>query len=197
MNSEFRFEGINHLAFVCRDMAETIAFWEGTLGMPLVCTLDIPMDAQHFFFDAGNETLVAFFWFPNSPPAEPGRAAPSDYPPGDFVSAIGSCNHVAFTVPLDDFEGHVARLRDKGVEVSEILNHDDSKWQMSRKMNDRVWLRSAYFWDPNGILLEFAALTRPFGPEDRRHEPKNANGDRVPVEDIRGRYVRTAQSPSR
>ena len=31
MNTEFNFQGINHLAFVCRDMAETIEFWEGKL----------------------------------------------------------------------------------------------------------------------------------------------------------------------
>ena len=28
-NTEFEFRGINHLALVCRDMAETVEFWEG------------------------------------------------------------------------------------------------------------------------------------------------------------------------
>jgi len=185
----FKYNGINHLALVCRDMAETVAFWEGTLEMPLVCTLDLPLDGQHFFFDAGNETLVAFFWFPNTPPPEPGFAAPADYPPGDFVSAVGSCNHVALTVPLDEYDDHVARLTAKGIAHSEVMNHDDSKWQMSRTLNERVWLRSMYFWDPNGILVEFAALTRPFGPQDRRHDPKDATGARVPLSEIRSSYT--------
>ena len=69
------------------------------------------------------------------------------------------------------------------------MNHDDSKWQMSRSLNDRVWLRSMYFWDPNGILVEFAALTRPFRPQDRRHDPKDANGERVSINEIRNSYA--------
>jgi catechol 2,3-dioxygenase-like lactoylglutathione lyase family enzyme len=192
-NTEFEFRGINHLAFVCRDMAETIEFWEGALGMPLVCTLDLPFGgAQHFFFDAGNETLIAFFWFADAPPAEPGHSAPANYPPNDITSAIGSCNHVALTVPTERFDEHVAALTEKGIAVSSIVNHDDSKWGMSRSMNESVWLRSAYFWDPNGILVEVAALTRPFGPEDMEHDPKDAQGDRVPLEELRSRYARNA-----
>jgi catechol 2,3-dioxygenase-like lactoylglutathione lyase family enzyme len=31
----FAFNGINHLALVCRDMARTVEFYEGVLGMPL------------------------------------------------------------------------------------------------------------------------------------------------------------------
>ena len=30
----FEVRGINHLALVCRDMAATVAFYEGILGMP-------------------------------------------------------------------------------------------------------------------------------------------------------------------
>ncbi|MGH6996787.1 MAG: VOC family protein, partial [Phenylobacterium sp.] len=30
-----RTTGINHLALVCRDMEETVAFYAGVLGMPL------------------------------------------------------------------------------------------------------------------------------------------------------------------
>ena len=39
-----------------------------------------------------------------------------------------------------------------------ILNHDDSESQVSREMHDGVFVRSVYFFDPDGILLEFAAL---------------------------------------
>jgi catechol 2,3-dioxygenase-like lactoylglutathione lyase family enzyme len=46
-----RTQGINHLALVCRDMAETQRFYEGVLGMPLVKTLALPDGGQHFFFD--------------------------------------------------------------------------------------------------------------------------------------------------
>lgn len=35
-------KGINHLAPVCRDMAETVASYAGALGMPLVKTVALP-----------------------------------------------------------------------------------------------------------------------------------------------------------
>jgi hypothetical protein len=34
-----------------------------------------------------------------------------------------------------------------------------------------VFVRSIYFQDPDGILLEFAAWTRELTPEDVAHEP--------------------------
>ena len=59
----------NHLALVCRDMAETIAWYEDVLGMKLVKTLELPGGrGQHFFLDMGNgRDGVAFFWFPEAP----------------------------------------------------------------------------------------------------------------------------------
>jgi catechol 2,3-dioxygenase-like lactoylglutathione lyase family enzyme len=181
--SEFEFRGINHLALVCKDMDETIAFYEGILGMPLVYTIDLPNDGgQHFFFDAGNETLLAFFWFPNAPSLEPGKVAPAHMiTDGDFTSAIGSMNHVALTVPEDRFDEKVELLKSRGVECSPILNHDDSPRQVARTNHEGVWLRSVYFWDPNGVLLELATLTRPFTAADARHMPRNAEGKAVPL----------------
>jgi len=38
-----------------------------------------------------------------------------------------------------------------------------------------------YFRDPNGIHMELAALTRPYSDEDVRHDPMDANGQRVPL----------------
>lgn len=186
MAERFEFGGVNHLALVCRDMAATIEFYEGVLGMPLVLTVDLPEGSgQHFFFDAGNDTLLAFFWFPDAPRPVPGSAAPANLPGvGDFTSAIGSMNHVALTVPAASFDAKVELLRSKGVECSEVMNHDDSKWQMSRRNHPGVWLRSVYFWDPNGVLLELAALTRPLVPGDVRHDPRDAAGAPVPLDSL-------------
>jgi len=41
-NTEFELGGINHLALVSSDMQQTIDFYSGVLGMPLVKTLDLP-----------------------------------------------------------------------------------------------------------------------------------------------------------
>ncbi|MDE2464954.1 MAG: VOC family protein, partial [Alphaproteobacteria bacterium] len=41
-NRVFEFQGINHLALVCKDMARTVEFYSNVLGMPLIKTLDLP-----------------------------------------------------------------------------------------------------------------------------------------------------------
>ena len=74
-NTEFKLNGINHLALVSSDMARTVDFYTNVLGMPLIKTLEIPGGAQHFFFDCGNGDSLAFFWFPEAPAAVPGISA--------------------------------------------------------------------------------------------------------------------------
>ena len=76
-NTEFEFMGINHLAPACRDMKETVDFYSGVLGMPLICTTAAGPTDQVFFFDAGNGTCLAFMWSPDYPPAAPGVASPA------------------------------------------------------------------------------------------------------------------------
>ncbi len=180
-DSGFDLQGVHHVVLVCRDMAETVRFYRDLLGMPLLKTIDLPNDAgQHFFFDIGNGDCLAFFWFPNAPVAAPGTAAPAALPgEGAFTSAHGSLNHLAFKVPLESFDSYYARLKSKGVAVSAILNHDDSPAQVSPSVTPAVFVRSFYFFDPDGVCLEFAAWTRQFTAADVAHEPMAADGRRV------------------
>ncbi len=168
--------GVNHLALVCRDMARTVAFYEGVLGMPLVKTVELPLGmGQHFFFDCGGGDLLAFFWFPGAPEPGPGVTGPRARPDtGEIVSAVGSMNHVAFKVPLERIDEYRDRLLAAGVACSETVNHDDSEWGVSEEQHEGVFVRSVYFFDPDGILLELAASTRPFGPGDVAHAPSSA-----------------------
>jgi len=172
----FELGGINHLALVCRDMERTVAFYEGVLGMPLVKTIELPAGmGQHFFFDCGGSDHLAFFWFPDAAEPVSGISGPGVRPDqGSLTSAIGSMNHVAFQVPPEKMEEYQAKLRAAGVETSEIANHDDSEWTISDDWTDDVYVRSLYFVDPDGILLEFAAWTRPMGPADVVHQPNGA-----------------------
>ena len=179
-NTDFSFGGVNHVALVCKDMARTVDFYTNVLGMPLIKTLEIPGGGQHFFFDCGNGDSVAFFWFPNAPEAQPGISSAAVMPgSGDIASAHGSMNHLAFDVPADKFDSYVDKLRAKGIEVSPVLNHDDSERTVTDELHDGVFVRSVYFRDPDGILLEFACWTKAFGPEDARHAPADAEGRRV------------------
>jgi catechol 2,3-dioxygenase-like lactoylglutathione lyase family enzyme len=175
-NREFPIRGVNHLALVCKDMQRTVAFYSGVLGMPLIKTIELPNNTgQHFFFDMGNGDALAFFWFPDAPDAAPGVASAAHMPgSGDLVTAHGSMNHIAFDIPAERFDEAVAKLHEKGVATSPVLNHDDSPSQVAREMYPGVFVRSIYFMDPDGILLEFASWTRVFGESDVRHRPATA-----------------------
>src|SRR3954453_7758030 len=82
--------GIHHAALICSDVEQTIEFYQGLLGFPLVELVenrDYP-GSSHFFFDLGNETLLGFFDFPGLG-LEPG------------IEAIGAVQHIAIAVPPD------------------------------------------------------------------------------------------------
>jgi catechol 2,3-dioxygenase-like lactoylglutathione lyase family enzyme len=181
VNSEFEFRGVNHLALVCKDMAATVRFYRDVLGMPLTKTIDLPGGmGQHFFFDIGNGDSLAFFWFANAPAASPGISSPQNLPGhGSMVTAHGSMNHIAFDVPAEKFDLYCERLKAKGVKVSPVLNHDDSPSQVSAEVTDRVFVRSIYFFDPDGACLEFACWTKAFGPDDVAHDPMTASGEKA------------------
>ena len=167
--------GINHLALVCKDMGETVHFYQDILGMPLVKTIMLPDGGQHFFFDCGGGNMVAFFWWDKAPDAAPGIASVEHFPTKP-MSAVGSMNHVAFTVDEAELEPCIKRLEDAGVPVLPmVVNHDDSPQGVAAKVHPGVFVRSVYFTDPNGIMLEFAAFTRAMGaPGDVAHEPAGA-----------------------
>src|SRR5215210_7198492 len=125
-----RWRGINHLALVTPDMDATVRFYQGVLGMRLVATLAAgPM--RHYFFEVGPENTVAFFeWSGHSTFAKP-AGLPTEQWPLQF-------DHLSFNLPdeqalLDMQE----RLREAGVEVTEVVDHDI--------------VRSIYFTDNNGI----------------------------------------------
>jgi catechol 2,3-dioxygenase-like lactoylglutathione lyase family enzyme len=182
-NEEFTIGGVNHLALVCSDMKETMDFYTGVLGMRLVKTIELSGNrGQHFFFDMGGGNTLAFFWFPDAPEGVPGISAPVNAPGlGEWTSAVGSMNHIAFNVPEDKFLDYRAKLVNKGVQVSPILDHDDSEAGVAREMHPGVFVRSFYFQGPDGIVLEFACWRRVMGqPGDVAHEPKTA-ADRTGV----------------
>ena len=189
-NPKFELRGFNHVAFVCRDMEETVRWYEDVLGMKLVKTLELPNGrGQHFFLDLGNGVDgIAFFWFPNAPEGTPGESLHPTFDDnmqriGDGaggVTAIGTMNHIAFDVPPEQIEEYRDRLRAMGVPVTEITNHADSLDGGHKADYDPqtdggdVFIRSLYFKDPNGILLEFACWTRTLNESDVQHAPATA-----------------------
>lgn len=196
-NTEFELRGFNHIALVCRDMAETVAWYEDKLGMKLVKTLELPGGrGQHFFLDMGNGVDgIAFFWFPTGIEGTPGDSIHPTFDEnmrvvgdgGGGMTAIGTTNHIAFDVAADKIDEYLVKLRGKGVRVTEIVNHADSLEGGHKKHydpatdNGDVFVRSLYFRDPNGVLLEFASWTTTFDSSDIKHAPATAADARVGI----------------
>jgi glyoxylase I family protein len=120
--------GVHHVALICRDVEETIRFYQEFLGFPLVELVenrDYP-GSSHFFFDIGNHNLLGFFDFPGH-----------DHPA--FAETIGGVQHLAISVSGEQFAAARRRLEEAGVDY---LGPD-------RGVED-----SLYFRDPNGVGLE-------------------------------------------
>lgn len=151
-NTEFELQGFNHVAFVARDMAETVRWYSDVLGMKLVKTMELPGGrGQHFFLDMGNGVDgIAFFWFDGAPEGVPGESLQGS----NGMSAIGTMNHLAFDVPAERFDEYREKLKAKGVKVTMAINHSDSldgghKPDYDPATDDGdVFVRSIYFRTP-------------------------------------------------
>ena len=161
----FELGGLHHLALVCRDMEKTVDFYTNKLGMKLNKGFDLDGGyGQHFFFDMGGGQELAFFWFRDAADAQPGIASAANLVAsgqGTITSAHGSMNHVAFSVSSDKIDGYREELVARGVDCSAVVNHDDvvtgEAGRTSDMPTDKTWLRSFYFFDPDGVMLEFCA----------------------------------------
>lgn len=176
-NAKFDIQGINHLALVCKDMKRTVDFYSGILGMPLTKTINLPQNmGQHFFFDIGNGDQLAFFWFPDAPESVPGITHATDLVGrGSITSAHASMNHVAFNIPADKVDEYQQKLKAAGIDCTDVVNHDDSPDQASPTLTPSTFVRSIYFKDPDGILLEFAAWARELDENDVNCEPMSTD----------------------
>ncbi len=59
-------QGVHHLALICKNVEETIQFYQEFLGFPLVELVENRdyAGSSHFFFDIGNRNMLGFFDFP-------------------------------------------------------------------------------------------------------------------------------------
>lgn len=136
--------GVHHLALNTEDMKATMDFYVDVVGMPLVHAMKVPPglgtgpgnrgnppyeEIRHYFFDMGNDSLLAFFEIPRG--AEP-RAK---------RDGIGGMQHVAFAITPQSLAALQKRLQAAGIEYE-------------GPMDILPGLESIYFLDPNGIRLE-------------------------------------------
>ena len=132
----------HHVAYRCRDAQETRAFYEGVLGLPLAIALDFAevsgtdtkLEYMHLFFRLGDGNYLAFF------------DAPDSVRPDHFKKQSGFNRHVAIeTKDMAGLDVYMARLKEHGIEYWGPLDHH--------------FVKSIYFYDPNGINLEITSRT--------------------------------------
>jgi len=136
--------GVHHLALNTEDMRMTVDFYTRVVGMPLVHAMKVPAGLgtgagnrgnppyeriRHYFFDMGNDSLLAFFEIPRGAEQSVKR------------NAIGGMQHVAFAVTPAQFAALQERLR-------------AAKVAFDGPIDILPGLVSIYFLDPNGIRLE-------------------------------------------
>lgn len=125
--------GLHHVTLVSADLARTTAFYRDVLGLTLLRegANDDDPGARHFWFgDAAGTpgTLVSFLEYPAMPEGSVGR---------------GSTHHLAFAVAsAAEQDAWRDWLTSKHVPCTEALT--------------RGGLRSLYFRDPDGHVLEVA-----------------------------------------
>lgn len=194
-STKFDVRGINHLALVVNDMAETMKFYTEVLGCPLLRHDDLADGGQQAFFGISDESIISVVWYPEAPEGEVGvvyrefggvdeRTGQHKPPPRDTKqSAAGSMHHLAFDIPLEKQEEYKERLRAAGVPCTEVNHHiayGNGRQAYHPKVlpNDAEaideFVNSIYFPDPDGRTFEFAAWIRPLVPDDVTHTPARA-----------------------
>ena len=138
--------GLFHFAYPCRDAQETADFYEKLLELPLVSFMLVPSVPStgeagpyaHLFFEMRDGSYLAFF--------DLGKGVTPEASP----NTPRWVQHFAMEV---DSVAEVQRFHDKlkaaGVDVIGVVDHH--------------FIKSVYFFDPNGLRLEITARTEPEG----------------------------------
>jgi len=130
---------IHHVAYRCRDAAETVAWYERVLGMTYTTAFaedHVPSTGafdpyMHVFLDCGGGNVLAFFELPNQPEM------------GKDPNTPAWVQHLAFEVENEaELLSAKAHLEAQGIDVLGPTWHGIFK--------------SIYFFDPNGHRLELA-----------------------------------------
>jgi catechol 2,3-dioxygenase-like lactoylglutathione lyase family enzyme len=148
-----KLRGVDHTARPTWKLRETVSFYRDVLRLPLIHCISAKgwgrekedhADFLHFFFDSGNESTIAFFYYI-------GTQQPSELvvPKGYMAMA----NHTAWRVESEaELLDWQRRLESHEVKVSQFVQHEI--------------IESIYFRDPNWYPLEITRSLRDVGEPD-------------------------------
>src|SRR5215468_7597338 len=129
----------SHVGLSTLDLDRTRAFYEDVLGFTAV-RCDI------LEFEEGGRIRHIFF-------DTGGGQLIAFMEPRGVPGVPVAFYHFAFEVEsLEALEAKRAQLIARGVKVTPIVDHE--------------WMKSIYFKDPNGVMLEYAWQARALGPDD-------------------------------
>lgn len=145
--------GVHHTARPTWKLAETVHFYRDLLGLPLVHAISARgwgpedhADFLHFFFDSGNGSTIAFFYYIGTTPP-------------DFVAVRDDyryrASHTAWRVnSREELLECRAKIEAAGIPLKYQIRHEV--------------IESIYFDDPNGYSLEITWQVRSFEAVDRQ-----------------------------
>jgi catechol 2,3-dioxygenase-like lactoylglutathione lyase family enzyme len=150
--------GLHHNAYRCRDSEETRRFYEDSLGLPLADAFEITQTKSgrstsvlHSFYRMGDGSFLAFFEAPEMP--------------FEFKVQHDFDLHIALEVEEATLHSMLEKGRAAGIET--------------RGVSDHGFVRSIYFRDPNGYVIELTAKTPGHdGAMDRERNDARAKLDR-------------------
>ncbi len=135
-SQSIQIHGLHHNAYRCRDSETTRKFYEDFLGLPLAGTLEInetmsgrATSTLHTFYQMGNGSYLAYFEAPDMP--------------FDFKTQHDFDLHIALEVDMPTLEAMFAKGRAAGMDL--------------RGVSDHHFIKSIYFRDPNGYVIELTA----------------------------------------
>jgi catechol 2,3-dioxygenase-like lactoylglutathione lyase family enzyme len=130
--------GLHHNAYRCRDSEQTRQFYEDFLGLPLAEAFEIKQTKSgrntsvlHSFYRMADGSFLAFFEAPDMP--------------FEFKEQHDFDLHIALEVDEATLHSMFARGKAAGLDT--------------RGISDHGFVRSIYFRDPNGYVIELTAKT--------------------------------------
>ena len=148
---------LHHNAYRCRNSEQTRQIYEDFLGLPLTEAFEISQtktgrktEVLHTFYQLDDGSFLAFFEAPDMP--------------FEFKNQHDFDLHIALEVADDVLAPMLAKGRAAGIETRGISEHG--------------MLRSIYFRDPNGSVIELTAKT----PEHDRMMDRQTNGARTKLD---------------
>jgi catechol 2,3-dioxygenase-like lactoylglutathione lyase family enzyme len=142
-----KLNGVDHTAHPTWKLKETVEFYRDVMGLPLVHAITAKgwgrekeqhADFLHIFFDSGNGSSIAFFYYIGTEQPE-NLKVPKGY--------MSMANHTAWAVEtMEELMAWKERVRSFGIAVSDEIRHET--------------IESIYFRDPNFYPIEITLPLR-------------------------------------